>query len=55
LRITDSGAGIPEDKPLRKDSLGLRLITIMAKQIQATLSKSNTPGATFELLFGFTK
>ena len=54
LHISDSGKGIPEDKPARKGSLGLRLITIMSKQINATLTKSNSPGATFEIVFSVT-
>ncbi len=51
LTVSDTGKGLPEDANFRKDSLGLRLVTIMTKQIKGTLAKSNTPGATFEIQF----
>jgi two-component sensor histidine kinase len=51
LRVSDSGKGLPADNNFRKDSLGLRLVTIMVKQLNGILTKSNTPGATFEILF----
>ena len=51
LSVSDSGKGLPMDTNFRKDSLGLRLVTIMVKQIKGDLIKSNTPGATFEIFF----
>lgn len=54
LRVSDTGKGIAADTPARKDSLGLRLINIMTKQIHAVLTKSNSPGATFEITFAMT-
>lgn len=51
LRVSDSGKGLPEETGFRKDSLGLRLVRIMTRQIQGTLEKKNTPGATFEISF----
>lgn len=51
LIVGDSGKGLPTDTDFRKDSLGLRLVTIMTKQIKGTLTKSNSPGATFEIFF----
>jgi two-component sensor histidine kinase len=51
LSVSDSGKGLPMDTNFRKDSLGLRLVTIMVKQIKGDLIKSNTPGATFEMFF----
>ncbi len=54
LYVSDTGKGLPQDNEVRKDSLGLRLVTIMAKQIKGTLTKSNTPGATFSIVFSNT-
>jgi two-component sensor histidine kinase len=51
LSVSDSGKGLPMDTNFRKDSLGLRLVAIMVKQIKGDLIKSNTPGATFEIFF----
>jgi len=51
LMVADTGNGLPLEGQVRKDSLGLRLVTIMAKQLNATFTKSNTPGATFQLFF----
>lgn len=51
LRVSDTGKGLPADDQYRKDSLGLRLVNLMTKQIKGTLSKSNSPGATFEIAF----
>lgn len=51
LSVSDTGKGLPIDSNYRKDSLGLRLVNIMTKQIKGTLIKSNSPGATFELRF----
>ncbi len=51
LKVSDTGMGLPEDTNFRKDSLGLRLVTIMTKQIKGTLTKYNKNGATFELRF----
>jgi two-component system, sensor histidine kinase PdtaS len=55
LRVSDTGKGLPEDTGFRKDSLGLRLVTIMTKQIHGVLVRSNNPGATFEITFKLTK
>lgn len=51
LKVSDSGKGLPEDTNFRKDSLGLRLVNIMTKQIKGTLTQYNKDGATFELRF----
>lgn len=51
LKVSDTGKGLPEDTNYRKDSLGLRLVTIMTKQIKGTLTKYNNEGATFEICF----
>jgi two-component system, sensor histidine kinase PdtaS len=51
LTISDSGKGLPENDAYRKNSLGLRLVKIMTKQIKGTLTTSNSPGAAFEIAF----
>jgi two-component system, sensor histidine kinase PdtaS len=51
LHVSDSGKGLPVETKMRKDSLGLRLVTIMTKQIKGALTKSSSPGATFEVQF----
>jgi two-component system, sensor histidine kinase PdtaS len=51
LCVSDSGKGLPADDKFRKDSLGLRLVNLMTKQMKGVLTKSNSPGATFEITF----
>ncbi len=51
LKVSDSGKGLPDDSQMRANSLGLRLTSIMAKQIKASITRHNSPGATFEILF----
>ena len=51
LTVSDTGKGLPDDTNYRKDSLGLRLVTIMTKQIKGTLNKYNKDGAIFEVRF----
>jgi two-component sensor histidine kinase len=51
LHVSDSGKGLPVETKMRKDSLGLRLVSIMTKQINGILTKSSSPGATFEIQF----
>lgn len=54
LHVSDTGKGLPTDTNFRKDSLGLRLVTIMAKQIKGDLIKSNVNGANFDVIFSLT-
>lgn len=51
LSVSDTGKGLPIDTNYRKDSLGLRLVNIMTKQIKGSLTTSNAPGAVFEIKF----
>ena len=51
LQISDNGKGMPAEITPRKESLGLRLVGLMAKQIGAAIIKNNTKGATFTLAF----
>ena len=54
LHFSDSGRGLPASSEVRKESLGLRLVNIMTRQMGAVLTKTNSPGATFTLLFSTT-
>jgi two-component system, sensor histidine kinase PdtaS len=51
LKVSDTGKGLPVETKMRKDSLGLRLVSIMTKQINGVLHKSNQEGAAFEIEF----
>ena len=52
LEISDNGGGIPEGFDISKaTSLGLRLVKILSKQIQGTLSVANENGAHFRVKF----
>ena len=55
LTISDNGKGMPHESERRKDSLGLKLVTIMAKQIKATLVSKNDAGTVFNLIFKVSK
>lgn len=54
LKFSDSGSGLPSETATRKESLGLRLVNMMAKQMGALITKTNSPGATFILTFPVT-
>ncbi len=51
LNVKDNGKGLPNESEMRKDSLGLRLVNIMTKQMGATLEKNNSSGASFSFSF----
>lgn len=51
LGVNDNGKGLPVDDVLRKDSLGIKLVTILSKQIKGSITKNNSPGASFEIVF----
>ncbi len=51
LQISDSGKGMPAETSTKKESLGLRLVNLMSKQIGAVMTKVDNPGATFTLAF----
>lgn len=52
LRISDSGVGLPADFDLtRTDSLGLKLVSDLTRQLQGRLDIGPGPGATFILVF----
>ncbi|MBA3665632.1 MAG: hypothetical protein H0W61_15715 [Bacteroidetes bacterium] len=51
LTVSDDGKGLPPDNHYRKESLGIKLVNILTKQIKGNLVKMNSPGATFEIVF----
>lgn len=51
VTVSDNGRGLPEEGGGRKDSLGLKLVHIMTRQIKGTLVSENKGGARFSLLF----
>lgn len=55
LSIRDNGKGMPPESERRKDSLGLKLVNIMTKQIGGTLVVKNDLGAVFNITFKSTK
>jgi two-component sensor histidine kinase/tetratricopeptide (TPR) repeat protein len=52
LKISDNGIGLPNAKnPEKENSLGLRLVNIMTRQIGGTLNITNQNGTCFEITF----
>lgn len=52
LWVRDNGIGLPEDQDWRQSqSLGLRLVQILANQLQGAVEKSPGPGTEFKISF----
>ena len=51
LTVSDNGKGLPAEDQMRPNSLGLRLVKMMTRQIGTTFSYRNGPGATFDISF----
>jgi two-component sensor histidine kinase len=52
LRVSDNGVGLPVEPEWRQsDSLGLRLVHILAGQLRGTLETGTGPGAEFRITF----
>ena len=52
LRVSDDGQGLPEDFSMEDpSSLGLRLVKMLAEQLEADLVWSRTPNTSFTLIF----
>jgi two-component sensor histidine kinase len=51
ISIADNGKGLPPENQKRKDSLGLKLVGIMTRQIGGTLISKNENGAFFNVIF----
>jgi two-component system, sensor histidine kinase PdtaS len=55
LKVSDTGKGLPPETEMRRNSLGLRLVNLMTKQLNAILTKQNAPGASFTFQFSAQK
>jgi len=52
LTISDDGTGLPDSLDIKNSgTLGLRLVSILAEQLNANLEIENGPGTTFRLVF----
>ena len=51
LRIADDGLGLPDDWQRRTDSLGMRVVNALVRQVGGTLKVGTGAGARFEILF----
>lgn len=51
VTVSDNGKGLPPEGAARKDSLGLKLVSIMTRQIKGTFQAKNDGGAFFSLIF----
>ena len=52
LRIKDNGVGLPNDFDIEKsESLGLKLVSLLSRQIGGRLYNSNKNGTTFNIIF----
>jgi PAS domain S-box-containing protein len=52
LRVADNGIGLPSGLDWRKSqSLGLRIVTILARQLMGTIQQESGAGADFSLVF----
>ena len=55
LRVSDTGVGLPADFAARRDqSLGLQLVSDLARQIGGTLETGSGPGAAFTVILTLT-
>ncbi len=55
VTVSDNGKGLPSEGGGRKDSLGLKLVNIMTRQIKGTFLSKNEQGAFFSLIFNLVK
>jgi two-component sensor histidine kinase len=51
VTVSDNGKGLPAEGGGRKDSLGLKLVNIMTRQIKGKFSSENREGAHFSVVF----
>jgi two-component sensor histidine kinase len=51
LTVVDNGVGLPDNYKTKQNSLGLRLVAIMTKQLGGTLNITNQFGSRFEIIF----
>lgn len=55
VTVEDNGIGFPADTDRKKDSLGLKLVNIMTRQIGGLFEAKNENGAHFSLIFSLAK
>ncbi|MES2566541.1 MAG: tetratricopeptide repeat protein [Bacteroidota bacterium] len=55
MTIADNGNGLPPETGRRNDSLGLKLVNIMTRQIKGKLTMKNENGAFFNIIFNIVK
>lgn len=55
VTVSDNGKGLPAEGARRRDSLGLKLVNIMTRQIKGTFLSKNEQGAFFSLIFNLVK
>jgi len=52
LHVDDDGAGLPDDfDPTKSNSMGLKLVKILSKQLRGKFTSSSSNGAHFVILF----
>ena len=51
MTVSDNGNGLPPEDEKRKDSLGLKLVSLMTRQIKGQMSVHSNGGAEFQLKF----
>ena len=52
LEVKDDGVGLPQHLDIdHASTLGLTLVTLLSKQLEARLRVQSSPGTTFELSF----
>lgn len=51
VSVADNGGGLPEQSERRENSLGLRLVSILTRQIRGKFLSKNEEGASFSVIF----
>ena len=55
LSVADNGAGLPaESEPSTRSTLGLRLVHMLAQQLQGSVQMTRQNGAAFQITFPIT-
>ncbi len=51
VTVSDNGNGIPEESQKRQESLGLKLVSILTRQLRGTVNSKNNNGANISINF----
>ncbi|HEY4490844.1 MAG TPA: ATP-binding protein, partial [Acidobacteriota bacterium] len=52
LTVQDNGVGFPKDRDFRTvDSLGMRLVNTLTRQLEGSIDMENASGTTFRIFF----